>query len=231
MQTTHYTVSSPRISHPITLAVVTDLHNSPYEEALPALRGCQAILIVGDLVDRYHNRYDRALAFLADAPRIAPTFYVSGNHERRLADIEIYWKRVRASQATLLENTFVSFEGLALGGYSDIQRGPEQAAFLSALARRPEFRLLLSHHPELYASRIRPYGLDLTLSGHAHGGQIQLLGQGIYAPGQGLFPRLTSGFYEDGKLLVSRGLGDATRVPRFNNPRELILLHLQPQKE
>ena len=53
--------------------------------------------------------------------------------------------------------------------------------------------------------------------------------QGIYSPGQWLFPRLTSGFYEDGRLLVSRGMTNATWAPRINCECELIILHLEAE--
>ena len=70
--------------------------------------------------------------------------------------------------------------------------------------------------------------IDLTLAGHAHGGQIQIAGHGLYAPGQGLFPKLTHGLYDGGKLLVSRGMtnGAKPRIPRIGNPCELIILNL-----
>ena len=66
---------------------------------------------------------------------------------------------------------------------------------------------------------------DLILSGHAHGGQWRIGRQGIFAPSQGLFPRLTEGVH-DGRLLISRGLANRTPVPRLNNPPETV--YIQP---
>ena len=59
---------------------------------------------------------------------------------------------------------------------------------------------------------------------------IQILGRGLYAPGQGLFPKLTHGLYDKGKMMVSRGMTNSVRirVPRIGNPCELILLELEP---
>ena len=75
--------------------------------------------------------------------------------------------------------------------------------------------------------------IDLTLCGHAHGGQIQIFGRGLYAPGQGLFPKLTHGLHDGGKMLISRGMtnGAKPRVPRINNPCELIILNLERTEE
>ena len=75
--------------------------------------------------------------------------------------------------------------------------------------------------------------IDLTLCGHAHGGQIQIRGRGLYAPGQGLFPKLTDGLYGDGKMLLSRGMtnGAKPRIPRIGNPCELIILTLETNRK
>ena len=92
--------------------------------------------------------------------------------------------------------------------------------------------ILLSHRPE----RVADYtgrGFDLVLSGHAHGGQwrIPLLGVGLIAPNQGLFPRYAGGTYnlEGTTLVVSRGLArESTRIPRLYNPPEVVVVDLVP---
>lgn len=233
------TVRSGKITKPLTFAVVADLHNGPFEDLLPHLQRCNAILIVGDLVDRHKGQgaYDNAVRFLQAAPDIAPTFYAIGNHERKLKNLAQYWPHVERSRVTVLDDAFVPFEGIILGGLSSIRAGkdaPKQAlqlaekkAFLQAMTEQEGFRLLMCHHPEYYDGTVRPWGIDLTLSGHAHGGQVRIGRQGVYAPGQGLFPRWTSGFYDGDHLLVSRGLTNATWAPRINCDCELIILHLE----
>ena len=89
----------------------------------------------------------------------------------------------------------------------------------------------MCHHPEWYEPYVQSFGLDLTVAGHAHGGQVNLFGHGLYAPGQGLFPRLTCGFYDNGHLLVNRGMTNACGLPRFGNPCEMLLLRLENGKE
>ena len=84
----------------------------------------------------------------------------------------------------------------------------------------PEYKILLCHHPE-YWPLLRSRKLDLVLSGHAHGGQWRIMGRGVYAPGQGFFPKLTSGVVEN-RLLISRGLANTTIIPRINNPVEIV---------
>ena len=218
---------------PIRLAVVTDLHNGPYAELLPLMEGVDAILIVGDMVRRYSDGYDQALAFLREVPDIAPTYYSLGNHEIRLASRETYLQAVAETRVTLLDNRVLRLrEDIALGGLTSTRRTTleEAHALVASLAREEGYRLLMSHHPEDYFRLIRGHGIDLTLSGHAHGGQIQVFGRGLYAPGQGLLPKWTDGFYDDNHLLVSRGLTNSNPVPRWGNPCELILLTLIPKR-
>ena len=227
MQINHITVPSDKITRPLTFAVCPDFHNGDADRVLAACQGVDGILIVGDLVDRHARRvsgYDNAVRFLNAASDVAPTFYAIGNHERKFPLLAEYWPHVEASRVTLLDDRFVDFHGIVLGGLSS--REKPQTAWLSAMAAQPGFKLLMCHHPEHFR-HVVPYGIDLMLSGHAHGGQVRIGCQGLYAPGQGILPRLTSGFYHDGRLLVSRGLTNATWAPRINCGCELILLHLE----
>lgn len=232
MQTNHITFKSSRIIHPLTLAVCTDFHNGNFD-ALPAkLAGVDAILIVGDLVDRHAkltNGYDNAIRFLEEAPDIAPTFYSIGNHDRLLPCREEYWPLVERSRVTVLDDRFVEFGGIVLGGLSSRKGGPEPS-WLSEMAVQEGFKLLMCHHPEYFQQHVLPYGLDLTIAGHAHGGQVRLGKQGLFAPGQGILPKWTSGFYFDDRLLVSRGMTNATWAPRINCACEMIILHLEPKE-
>ena len=99
---------------------------------------------------------------------------------------------------------------------------------IKALVTPNTCSVLLAHHPE----RIEDYartGVDLVLSGHAHGGHVRLFGQGLYSPDQGVLPRYTSGVYMCGKtkLYVSRGAGNHSFLPPriFNRPEiDLITL-------
>ena len=232
MQINHITVQSPKIVHPLTLAVCPDFHNGKAGPVLTACQGVDAILIVGDLVDRHAKRtngYDNAVRFLNEAPDIAPTFYSIGNHDRLLPCREEYWPHVERSRVTVLNDRFVEFGGIVLGGLTSRRDGPE-SGWLSDMAAQEGFKLLMCHHPEYFQQHIAPFDIDLTLAGHAHGGQVRIGKQGIYSPGQWLFPKLTSGFYYQDRLLVSRGVTNATWAPRINCACEIIMLHLEPEE-
>ena len=111
-----------------------------------------------------------------------------------------------------------------------VRGGVPDKAFLDRFEKEEGYRLLLCHHPEMYRDYVSGRDIDLTLCGHAHGGQIQIAGHGLYAPGQGFFPKLTHGLYDNGKMLLSRGMtnGAKPRVPRIGNPCELIILNITP---
>lgn len=91
--------------------------------------------------------------------------------------------------------------------------------------------ILLAHEPQLLRYYSRP-GVDLIFSGHAHGGQFRMPGgRGLYAPEQGVLPRLTQGLHRAGEahMVISRGLGNSTFPLRLHNRPELVLLRLRPE--
>lgn len=101
-------------------------------------------------------------------------------------------------------------------------------SWLSDFTAVPGFHILLCHHPEYY-HLLRSHSIDLILSGHAHGGQWRFYNPikrewvGVWSPGQGFLPRLTSGVHEN-RLVISRGLANTTVIPRINNPTEIVYI-------
>lgn len=228
------------------IAHVSDLHNKNWDKQLIEKLGKEKpdiIVVTGDIIDsRKPNEYI-ALDFLIQAKEVAPIFYVSGNHEAK----HIYYPKFKAEIQTLgvrvLENEFVFLEKdgsrIKLLGLDDpnFTRKTEEinsnSKILEAYLEKMEdgfegFKILLSHRPELF-STYKNKEIDLTLSGHAHGGQIRLpLIGSLYAPGQGFFPKYDSGLYEEEgyRMIVSRGLGNSVFPIRFNNNPEIILIEL-----
>ena len=225
---TEYTFRSDRIDRSLRLAVASDLHSDGFDDVLEEFGRCDAVLVPGDLVDRHRRNNTNAMRFLETVPDYAPVFYSIGNHERKFREREAYLQAVRRSRVTLLDNSCIRFHGVCIGGLTSTKGAPD-ADFLERFEKEEGYRLLLCHHPEKYRDYVAGRNIDLTLCGHAHGGQIQLFGRGLYAPGQGLFPKLTHGLYDGGKMLVSRGLtnGAKPRIPRINNPCELIILNFE----
>lgn len=225
---TEYTFRSGKIDRPLRLAVASDIHSGQIDDVLEEIGRCDALLVPGDLVDRHRRNNRNAYRFLETMPEILPVFYSVGNHERRFKHREEFMQKVAESKVALLDNDSTEFCGIRIGGLSSMEEEPD-LAFLDRFEREEGYRLLLCHHPEIYRDYVAGRDIDLTLCGHAHGGQIQISGRGLYAPGQGLFPKLTHGLHDGGKMLVSRGMTNSAtlRAPRINNPCELIILNLE----
>ena len=244
LKITKYHIPCEKLSKSYRIAVAADLHGKPGGPILEKLRKetPDLILIPGDLTDRdgIGQPEDACYGFLRDCAAIAPTFYSLGNHElgcyhrgnpfrkpKQLPLPDGFAERVAKTGVTLLDNAFVSHGELTICGLTsglDGKRNQPDRETLARFAAAPGVHLLLCHHPEYYVPYVRETGVELTVCGHAHGGHWRFFGRGVYAPGQGLFPRYTSGVTKDGRCVISRGLGDHTRIPRLFNSRELVMI-------
>ncbi len=213
------------------IAVLADLHNKPWEGIVAQTRQLQPdlILIPGDLTFAFDG-CDRVEGFVAACGDAAPTYLSLGNHD----DPQV----LQALPGTFLENGYVDvcIRGVALriGGLSALRsrmgrhaRQAPDTMWLPDFCQTDRVRILLCHRPEHYPALLAGLPMELVVSGHAHGGQwrIPFTNQGLYAPGQGLFPKLTGGV-TDGRLVISRGLSNSVWIPRFFNPREIVLVEI-----
>lgn len=238
------------------LCQVSDVHNEAREEGnaalLRALREAapDLICITGDFLDSRRTDLDFALELAGQLAEIAPAVYVTGNHEARRMDLSALEAGLAARGVQVLRDDWTPLarggEEIALLGLDDpgfaagedwtLAEGLDQTqARLSALLAQAgdRFSLVLSHRPELLPAYAEA-GADLVLSGHAHGGQVRLPGiGGLFAPGQGILPRLTSGVHARGetRLVVSRGLGNSAFPLRVFNPPEIVTVTLRAGAE
>ena len=117
-----------------------------------------------------------------------------------------------------------------LDEYKTIGSVPEYK-WLDDFEKKKGYKILLCHHPEYWAIQepmLCNRKIDLVCSGHGHGGQIRIMGQGLFAPGQGLLPKYAGGLCSKGSrsLVVSRGLANTAPIPRIGNPCELVWINL-----
>lgn len=217
------------------IAHISDLHNSTlWKQTIKQLQEAKPdmICITGDLVDAHRTDISVALAFAAEAVKIAPVYYITGNHEAALTGAEFtqLTEGLRTLGVAVLDDTEVYLEKdgaqISLVGHS---WGPTDG--VGELTEFAGYRVLLSHSPE--PTEFDNYvaaGYDLVLCGHFHGGQFRIpfLG-GLYAPSQGLFPENDAGLVSRGDtdMVVSRGIGNSSFPLRLNNRPEVILVILE----
>lgn len=247
---TQYTVSEealPQDFDGYRIAQISDLHNASLgrdnKKILTLLKRAEPdiIAITGDLVDSRKTNTKRALAFVEEAVKIAPCYYVSGNHEARIAQYSTLLQSLDQLGVTVLEDGSAQL----LSGDSEIQiTGVRDPSFdtdylsgdsygvmrekLPALVHSDSYTILLSHRPELF-DVYAENDVELVLSGHAHGGQFRLpFVGGVFAPNQGFFPKYDEGVYSEGRtdMVVSCGLGNSLFPLRINNRPEVILVEL-----
>ena len=246
VEVNEYTVCSKRLPDSFSgfrIAQVSDLHNAEFgdgnEKLILMLRQSapDIIVITGDLVDSRRTEMKIALQFAEDAVKIAPCYYVPGNHEARLSEYDTLKKGLEQAGVKVLENEAVrlerSGEFITLAGVCDpaFQNGDDTEIMRDTLDNFTDgesYTVLLSHRPELFSVYVE-YRIDLAFCGHAHGGQFRLPAVGgLIAPHQGLFPEYDAGLFtkESTSMLISRGIGNSLFPFRFNNRPEIVVAEL-----
>ncbi len=242
LEVNRYTVSSERLPRSFDgykIAHISDLHNAELGKSNERLLNLiestapDIIAITGDLIDSRNTDIDIALEFAEGAVKIAPCYYVSGNHEARVKDYGRLKSGLTELGVTVLENQkydlCINGETVCLIGVSDPEFvDSDTDSALGELTDGDDYTVLLSHRPELFELYTK-YDVDLALSGHAHGGQFRLpFVGGMAAPNQGIFPKYDAGLYTEGStnMIVSRGIGNSLFPFRINNRPEVILIEL-----
>lgn len=219
------------------VALIADLHDRDDELVRMVLRARRPdiITIAGDLTNNNTADAGKLREKLTALAKIAPCFYSLGNHE--YAFTEKNAEMVDQCGVKLLLDEYVQWNELCIGGLRSrsvcrtFSRGrataPPRLGWLDEFEKQKGYKILLSHHPEYYEAYLKERSIDLILSGHAHGGQIRLFDHGLFAPGQGVWPRYTKGIH-DGRFIVSAGLANTGGpIPRLFNPTELVIIDIE----
>jgi predicted MPP superfamily phosphohydrolase len=203
------------------------------------------IAITGDLVDSRHTDVDVSIDLVRELVKIAPCYYVPGNHESRIENeyntlkqaLTDFGVTILCDSKTTLEKNGQTFtvigiedpmfviEKDSVESTCEVIRGK-----LEPLSKENEgYTILLSHRPEAFEEYVSA-GVDLALTGHAHGGQMQIpFVGGLIAPNQGFFPKYSEGVHQKDKtsMVISRGIGNSLCPLRVNNRPEVILIELK----
>ena len=226
------------------IVVLSDLHGAEFGEdnadlfETVAEQAPEYIFYLGDLEDKYRGPEPGfAETVAAGLSAIAPTYYVTGNHEWAIGDVPELKERLEAQGVTVLSNSFVTLERngdtVVLAGIDDPngyadQKPPETVAAEVYAACGDPFWMLLAHRNDHFEAQYSLLGADLVLSGH--GGIIRLpFTDGLLSTDRTLFPSYTAGLYEanGSALFVTRGLGNSGPSFRlFNRPEvAVVTLH------
>ena len=230
---------------------ISDLHNKMFGEGQKRLlekilrAKPDIILVSGDLIDRRRYDLEKAMVFIRGAVKIAPVYYVAGNHEAWSGEYETIKSSLKIGGVKVLDDEKLDIErdgstieilglrdpAFLTSTYSDGTDISILEKSLKSLANKDKFQILLSHRPELF-STYSQYDIDLSFTGHAHGGQFRIpsLG-GLLAPNQGFFPKYTSGSHkiDESTMIVSRGLGNSIVPIRIFNRPEIVKVLLKSE--
>ncbi len=249
---TNYKITSADIVNTLKIVHLSDLHSSSRKNVLESTRKLRPdlIMITGDFINDKCRHKDKMLDYGKNLAEIAPVYYITGNHERRLENFEEIMAELCGIGFNVLldeiaevktNGSVINILGLdenqaSFEAYAERKKGTfrykDESPLLHELEEKKGFKIVLSHFPENFEiveqMNYSKYDFDLQLSGHAHGGQFILPFIGpVLSPGQGLFPKYAKGsFGERPKLIVSRGIGNAEFPFRLFNHPEIVAIRL-----
>ncbi len=232
-----YELSSPGLPYPfdgLRIAHLSDLHGKQFGRDNTRLLNTVSALepdiiaITGDLIDQ-EDQLAMVPALAAGLASIAPTYYVTGNHEwvvRRVNDLKAL---LEENGVSVLSNEYITLERagsiIVLAGIddpngpADQKTGIELRAEIAADLGENVYTILLAHRDSV--QEYSTWGYDMVFCGHGHGGilRIPILDQGVLSTDRTFFPQYDGGAYDfegGGWCLVSRGLGsNTTPIPAF----------------
>lgn len=244
---TSYSVESKSCKREFTIVQLSDFHSKPAAQVLKKTQQIRPdiICITGDYINDKCKNKEKMLEYGKKLCKIAPVYYITGNHERRLNNFEGLMAELKKIGFNVLLNEcidtpFCSILGLDenqadFKDYKARKKGTfvykDMSGYFSKLKEKEGFRLVLSHFPENFEGikelNYSKYDFDLQLSGHAHGGQW-IIFKPLFSPGQGIFPKYAKGtFATRPKLIISRGLGNSEFPLRLFNHPEIVVVNIR----
>lgn len=246
-----------KVNKSLRIAQISDLHSKEFGKNNNTLykviieQEPDIIVATGDLIDSNMKRINEIIEFCSRLNKRVPVYYILGNNEMRCSRVNEIVEKLKQKNINVLENEIATIKikdniinilGLAEKRvdkgemfYSKINSRYE-IENVDSLFRKLEnligIKIVLSHYPENYEYvgdySYSKYNFDIMFSGHAHGGQFILPGLGgVFAPGQGLFPKYYKGIYgKKNKLVVSRGLGNSGFPLRLFNRPDLVIVDI-----
>ena len=231
---------------------ISDIHIGPYlptaqlADYVARINALEPdlICVTGDIVDHRLRDLDPALPAFSGLRARYGVIAILGNHDHHVGADAVARRLQRGTAFTILRDgrhTVETHAGrLQVLGIEDrggaIDRcADEEQRLLKLLSETPDRDpvILLAHRPDLFESAAAA-GVELTLSGHTHGGQIALrIGRNRMLGFGSLMSRFSQGLFEqDGSFLyVTQGLGVVGQPVRVGALREIVVLDLEAEAE
>ncbi|MDK0538515.1 metallophosphoesterase [Clostridium perfringens] len=254
ISTTNYEVNCG-IGKDINVIHLSDLHGKEFGKNNEKLKRLilkekpDLVVATGDMIDSSLKNMEGVIDFLSDLSKCVKVVYISGNNEQRCKKAEYIFESLKSKGVIVLKNEIIT---LSLNGvkvnilgmfekpkgdlHSSLKKINGSYAYEDShkLFKRLEglegLKIVLSHYPELFEAEYSKYNFHIMFSGHAHGGQfrIPIVKRGLIAPGQGFFPKYTEGIHGNkNKLIISRGLGNSTKITRLFNRPEIVKVKIK----
>lgn len=255
---TEYTFSTSKIESPIRVLFCSDLHDKKFgannEELYSKIeeQNADAIFLLGDMINENSENAHVALELVQRFANKIPVYYALGNHEIGYMEThDDLIQQLRDSGAIVLDKAYTDTEiggqSVRIGGMYDYAFSMGDKNIVDSEHMRPGvydfltdfqsvdcLKLMLAHRPDsfIFGNASKTWNIDMVISGHTHGGQVVLpfLG-GLWVGDQGWFPEYDFGMFKKDNinLVITRGLSSQkSKIPRFNNPPEIVLLTIQP---
>ena len=244
----HYEIKSDKLNQKYNnykIMLLTDLHNRDITEKLVKIvneENPNIIVMSGDMINEKVDGFDNFFNLCKEL-KDKTVYYVFGNHEENMSDEkqnEFIEKIKEKTNVILLNNDKVELDySFTIYGFSHQVKyylaSTKEKIDLNYIEERigkidiNKFNLLISHDPLLY-NLYSEYGFDMVLSGHLHGGIINIpFVGGLLSPDFTFFPKYYKGVNKIGNtnLVISRGLGYGYMIPiRVFNRGEVVIINL-----
>lgn len=246
--TTTYQYDAEKITAPVKIAVLTDVHANAFGEDNDRLvkkvsaQEPDLILIVGDAFNSYSPDTSFLLNLVSKLQGVAPIYFSIGNHElaylaQNGMSSDVLREELRRVGCMFLDQSYedITIRGqeLRIGGLFDYtfnntdvpqEQYNEKGSyiFLNEYCDTDAFKIMLTHRPESYLTDAPDarWSIDLALCGHEHGGQVRLpvLG-GFYSTHLGLFSPYMDGYHIVNGIPVVVSRGLGTYYSNRTPPR------------
>ncbi len=215
---------------------LSDTHHSPFTNIEHIARAVKIanrlrpdmFLLTGDYVSHNAEYIAPVAEVLGELRSEFGTFACLGNHDH-WTDPELVAHLFRGEGINVLINEGFRMQARGasfwLAGVDDYMAGKTDLVSAMRGSYPDEMKLLLAHNPIIFRQSVRA-GVDLTLSGHTHGGQVKIRDEE-----KRILPRrkLSSGLHrrKGAQVYITRGIGTVVLPVRYQCPPEISLLELR----